>query len=114
MSIFDIREKELCEQEKEEAEIIASNEYQKELDEKLQHIEQIENGVEVHIKVSHGDMIEMDKNRKLVTFENNIRAICEDAFIKRYGTDTPKQLTLRLTNDAFHYHYIAKCEKVVQ
>jgi len=114
MSIFDAREKELCEQEKEEAEIIASNEYQKELDEKLQHIEQIENGVEYHVQVDYGELLEISKQRRICTFENNIRQICEEAFIKKYGKETPYTLTLKLSHDAFCHHYIARCVKAGQ
>lgn len=51
MSIFDAYEKELCDKEREEAELNASNEYQKELDEGLPHIEKLEDGSWVGTKV---------------------------------------------------------------
>lgn len=44
MSYFEDYERELADKEREEAEMIASNEYQKELDEGLAHIERLADG----------------------------------------------------------------------
>lgn len=53
MSIFDVEEKRLIEQEKEQAEIIASNEYQKELDEAKQIVRKRKQSA-LKVKVRNG------------------------------------------------------------
>lgn len=62
MSIFDVEEKRLIEQEKEQAEIIASNEYQKELDEAKQIVRKRKQSA-LKVKVRNG-------RRKICLFSN--------------------------------------------
>lgn len=69
MSYFG-NEKELADKEREEAEIVASNEYQKELDEGLPHIERLADGswvgsIEVDMLNASIDEIENQKQRLL-------------------------------------------------
>lgn len=78
-----LNEKELADKEREEAEIVASNEYQKELDEGLSHIERLADGSWVgSIEVDMFNSIDEIEDQK----QRLLEAILEQK--EKYITDT--------------------------